>query len=224
MNKWQLVRYIIDAKKDVDSISFISKSVLLLRNLDLRKIINYKLTEFYINLCIVYDKSLGSKKSQLKKSDKIIEETYYQRDKNYAHKDEDYKKVEIQYDLLIATMQEQLQYCVKQCSNSLPEELTLDYVCYDRDLYRFINKIDYEKEEEIKKQSFPNYHKNDGNLLKPLKVFEDTEDIKNISNNENYAIIFDTGICEEEGLQNRQDSCIKFNVLHNTNVWCSLRK
>ena len=224
MNKWQLARYFIDAKKDIDNILFISNNVMKLRNIDLRRIINYKLSEFYINLCVVYDKSLGQQKSQLKKNDEVIKSTYYQRDKNYAHKDDDYNKNDIEYEKLIKTLKTQLEYCFEKCSAYLPEEITIDYVNYDRDLYRFINKLDYDSEEQLKSQIFPQYNKVNGTPLKTLKAFYDTEDIKNVQNNEDYGVMFEAGICLYEGLQNLQDSCIRINVLYNLDIWCSLKQ
>ena len=35
-----------------------------------------------------------------------------------------------------------------------------------------------------------------------------------------YATIFQNGINEYEGLQNRQDSCIRTNVLFGQDIWC----
>lgn len=224
MNKWQLARYFIDAKKDIDNILFISTNVMKLRNLDLRRIVNYKLTEFYINLCVVYDKSLGLDISRLKKEDEIIKSTYYQRDKNYAHKDDNYNRKEINYANLIKTMKEQLEHCLEKCSSSLPKEITIDYVSYDRDLYRFICKLDYETEETIKRITHPLYEKYSSSQGQVISVFNDTEDLKNINDNEIYGVVLDSGICEEEALQNRQDFCIKVNVLYNENLWCSLNK
>ena len=224
MNKWQLARYFIDAKKDIDSIMFISKNVLKLRNLDLRRIINYKLTEFYINLCVVYDKSLNRGKVHLKKEDEIIKSTYYERDKNYAHKDDDYEKVEFKYDNIITILKRRLEHCSNICKDFLPIDITIDYVIYDRDLYRFIGNIDYNKEEQIKSLLYPEYNNKSGVPLKTVKAFYDTEDIKDVNSSEDYGVIFEAGICFEETIQNLQDSCIKSNVLYNQNMWCTLNK
>lgn len=222
MNKWQLARYLIDAKKDIDNILFISQNVSKLRNLDLRRIINYKLSEFYINLCVIYDKSLDKGKSKFKKDDEIIEATYYQRDKNYAHKDENYNRENIEFEKIIITLKEQLEHCFKICGQSLPNEITIDYVAYDRDLYRFINKIDYETEEQIKIIKHPHYNDNSGVLMKPINIFHDTEDVNILEKDKDYGVIIENGLCVEEGLQNRQDFCIKVNVLYNLNFWATL--
>lgn len=48
------------------------------------------------------------------------------------------------------------------------------------------------------------------------------DDIKTMSNQEKqrYAVIIKNGINSYEGLQNRQDSCIKINALFDLNMWC----
>ena len=50
-------------------------------------------------------------------------------------------------------------------------------------------------------------------------VFNDTEDIKKIPNRSEYVVIFNAGLTVREGIQERQDGCIKLNVLCNLNVW-----
>ena len=58
--------------------------------------------------------------------------------------------------------------------------------------------------------------------FKNLKVFEDTEDIKLIRNANEYGVVIKNGINLFEGLQNRQDACIKINVLFNQEIWCNI--
>ena len=53
--KWLLARYLIDAKKCVDSILFIAENVKDLRNLSLRDIVEERQRKFYINVKIIYD-------------------------------------------------------------------------------------------------------------------------------------------------------------------------
>lgn len=49
MNKWELTRYLIDAKKCVDNIMFISLNIKSLINLSVRDIVDNRLRKFYIN-------------------------------------------------------------------------------------------------------------------------------------------------------------------------------
>ena len=76
MTKWELARYLIDAKKCVDNVLFIAENVKELRNLSLRDIVEDRQRKFYINVKVVYDKSLTkSQKQALKSSDIIFEQT-----------------------------------------------------------------------------------------------------------------------------------------------------
>ena len=159
MNKWELARYLIDAKKCVDNVLFIAENVKELRNLSLRDIVEDRQRKFYINVKVIYDKSISkADQKMLKSTDIIYEETCKERDKNYAHKDDNYIQPDHESILEIANiMKERLQHCFKLCKDSLPDVLTLDFIDYDRDLYRFLNKIDPEKEEELLRLQYPLY-------------------------------------------------------------------
>lgn len=51
-----------------------------------------------------------------------------------------------------------------------------------------------------------------------------TEDIKSVDDNNRsqYAVLIQDGLNIYEGLQNRQDSCVRVNVLHNQHIWCQI--
>ena len=51
-SKWELARYLIDAKKCVDSIMFIARHKKSLANINLRKKIHDIQQEFYIKCCV----------------------------------------------------------------------------------------------------------------------------------------------------------------------------
>ena len=225
MTKWELTRYLIDAKKCVDSILFIAENVKELRNLSLRDIVEDRQRKFYINVKVVYDKSLASsQKKSLKQSDEIYRQTCMERDKNYAHKDDSYVQPDHESLAEIADiLKERLTHCFSLCKNSLPDVVTLDFIDYDRDLYRFLNKIDPEKEDELLKAQHPGYGiKPSEEELKnsvSRKVFDDTEDIKKIDNPDDYAVIMKSGLTVREGIQEMQDSFIRINVLAGQNIW-----
>ena len=130
MNKWELARYLIDAKKCIDSLLYINDNYDKLSNLNLREIIENKIRHFYINLCVVFDKSFSKNElGKIKKSSDAVNHIYYERDKNYAHKDVDYKKNQNQKLInVINTMKRELQNCNEICCNKLPKEITIDYV------------------------------------------------------------------------------------------------
>ena len=231
MNKWELTRYLIDAKKCVDSLLYMSENGEQLQYIDLRKKVADKKRDFYISCCIVLDnhiKNTGFKKRDLCNKDEIIQAMYYERDKNCAHKDENYKAKhyssisEIAHDMKI-----QLQHIRSVCANSIPIVITLDFVSHDRELFRALHRINAVEEDAIYRKKYPFRNIVNTNSTKGTKnysVFQDTEDLRDIPNEciNQYAVVMDDGLCFNEGVQTRQDACIRINVLHGQNVWCSL--
>lgn len=228
MTKWKTARYLIDAKKCIDSILYIARHNKSLCNIDLRKKTSSLLREFYINCCVVLDETHNKKELCCKSG--IIKRIYYERDKDKAHKDIDYKPLKFNtFTELSSIMKKQIQEVYTVCSNVLPDSITLDYVPHDKELFRFVNAISPEKEQEILEKKHPLYGKTTSNNPEDIivrKVFQDTEDIRNMSDDEkdNYAVIIEDGLNWYEGLQNRQDSMIKLNVLSGYNAWCSIKK
>ena len=227
MLKWEIARYLIDGKKAIDSIMFISENIENLKNLNLRNIVYEKLETFYVKIRVVYDKSFTKlEKKKLIEEDDIYKATIYETDKNYAHKDEDYevKKLE-DLKCLIEVLKKQLVHCREICSKSLPNVITLDFIPYDHDMFRIVNGITPKREEILEKILFTKEENNVSNeQTKDLKVFEDTEDIKLVNNIKEYGVIIKNGINFFEMLQNRQDACIKFNVLFNQDIWCNVNR
>lgn len=228
MNKWELARYLIDAKKAVDSVWFIALHGKELRNIDIRKEIENNKSIFYINICTVLDEFIGRKKrkKELCESDVVIKAIYYKRDKHYAHKDYDYNPKT--YDSLLEIyedMKSQLTHIRKICTDSLPNEVTLDFVPHDKQLFRHLHGVTPEKEEEIKKIKQLGYGQPISKDVKTEKfqIFQDSEDAKFLTSEERnrYATLFECGICEYESLQNFQDASIKTNVLFEENMWCN---
>lgn len=219
MSEWELARYLIDSKKCIDSLMYIKNNFEKISNLDLKSIIDSKLRLYYINLCVILDHSFNKTKlKEIKTEDEIVKKIYYERDKNSAHKDVDYKKSNQKLDVLISELKSYLLHCFEVCKNKLPKEITLDYVEYDRNLFRFVNMITPKIEDKLNELLYE--QKNISNSYsKELKVFNDTEDIRTITNINEHAVLIDNGINLKEGLQNRQDSCIKNNVLYKQNIW-----
>lgn len=151
--KWELARYLLDAKKDVDSMWYIAENAALLKYLNLRKKTNDLRREFYIDCCVVVDELVSSKKRSKKElcaNDAIINRIYYERDKNSAHKDEQYRENEYSSLLEIKKeMQEQIIHVKGVAAECLPDNLTLDFVCYDREMFRFIHHVTADVEDEI---------------------------------------------------------------------------
>ena len=156
MNKWELARYILDAKKSVDSVLYLCSHAEELSMIDLRSEVNEIKRKFYVNGCIVLDKCFPKNKKDICK-DTTIKSIYYERDKNYAHKDDDYKLKEYAtMDEIADEMKSQLQCIVDTCKDFLPVELTLDYVAFDSKFFRIANGITKEREEQILNFKHPN--------------------------------------------------------------------
>lgn len=136
------------------------------------------------------------------------------------------------------------------CFDILPDVITIDFVPHDKDLFRLVNRINATLETDANKIKYPNstFHsyqlseegkhvfkefdteKQDRRNSKmfgydknvELYPLQSIDDIKIMSDQQKqrYAVIMENGINSYEGLQNRQDSCIKINVLFNSNMWC----
>ena len=231
LSEWELARYVIDAKKCIDSIMFISDNLSKLRHIDIKKRTNSIRNEFFINCCVILDDTFGKCKKELCKSDEVIKSLYYERDKNSAHKDINYKAKDYEsYREMIIDMKYQLKHLKKVCKDYLPEKLTLDFVSHDKELFRLVNQLTVDEEEQIKRKKHPGYRhekemskKNSKEKGKIYKIFSDTEDIRNIDAIErnDYATILQCGINLDETLQNLQDGIIRTNVIYKQNMWVS---
>lgn len=160
--------------------------------------------------------------------DEVISSIYYERDKNGAHKDENYNPKEyISFAEMVDDMKAQLCAVRAICKDFLRENVTLDYVPHDRELFRLLYGMTYEKEEGFKKKKYPLYGVTvEGENPIEKKVFRDTEDARTLAEAErnDYAVVIENRINWYEDLQNRQDACIKLNVLYGQNTWCTYNK
>lgn len=111
--------------------------------------------------------------------------------------------------------------------DKLPDVLTLDFVPQDSKLFRLVEGVNAEMEQNINstKYLFSNFEDNKKQHISRI-IFDDTEDIRSIDDSRlsEYATMVENGINEYEGLQNRQDFCVKTNVLFGHNMWASFNK
>lgn len=209
----------------MDSITFIEDNKPKLLNIGIRDEVSQLRQKFFINCGVILDTKFSkTEKQNVCISNEIIKSVYYERDKNAAHKDTNYRPKKYATLIEMANDMKSQLNCVRQlCADVLPEGITLDFVPHDRKLFRQIHHITPEKEEQIKKLKHPMYGQipKNADFFPPKRVLYDTEDIRRISENdkENYAVIIECGINTYEGIQNRQDGCIKLNVLYGENMW-----
>ena len=219
MNGWELARYLIDAKKNIDSIMYIEQNIDELSFINIKDKIRSIQTHFYLNLCYILDDvySNGQKKEICK--NEIIDSIYRERDKDKAHKDKNYQKNKYNsIEEMINIMKNQIIEVRRVCDKKIPSILTLDFVPHDKELFRLVHRLNKSEEEKVKQKKYKETSIK-GNNTK--KIFDDTEDIKNIAVNErnDYAVLMKNGINIYEGIQERQDSCVNLNVLFNGNLW-----
>lgn len=228
MTEWELARYYIDAKKSIDSILYISEHGKQISNVNLREKTNDLRRKFYINCCVVLDKSFPKDKKRICE-DEAICSIYYERDKNGAHKDENY--IEKEYESLIEMvddMKRQIESVYKICANFLPEQITLDYVAFDSELFRIANGITKAIEDQIMLDKHPGRDEKlyESVSTRSIAIFNDTEDLRKIPENKRneYGTLFKMGINTEESLQKLQDCCIRTNLLYGEKMWVSISK
>lgn len=125
----------------------------------------------------------------------------------------------------------QLRQLREVCAKALPDNITLNYVPHDIELFRQVHKISAEDEEKLNIARYPSYNKPDpdpkNNPYPVLEVLHDIEQIKEEGAEQDpnkYGVIFDCGINTHEHLQNMQDSCIKANYLHGSKMWMQVRE
>ena len=225
VEKWELAQSLIDAKKIIDSLMYISENREFVANLNISSRAKSMSKEFYICLCVILDSAFSGKKKSICESDKIVDRIYYERDKNSAHKDKNYRRRQYKtLDEEIVDKKKEITHVMELCKEVLPDNITLDFVPHDRDLFRQIHNISPKDEEIIKKLKHPGYGSTSAEDLahsKTYQVLHDIDDIKYISENDlsQYCVVMECGLNTYEGVQNRQDGCIRINVMYNQNIW-----
>ena len=68
MDKWEVFRYLLDAKKAVDTMLYLSEHIESVSMLDVREKVRETRRKFYVNGCIVLDKCFPKSKKQILKS------------------------------------------------------------------------------------------------------------------------------------------------------------
>lgn len=227
MNEWEIARYLIDAKKEVDSLWYIAANMYQI-NGDIRRLVELRRNTFYINAAVVVDKFIDARpygtnkklyKNNLQASNHLIEKLYMYRDKHAAHKDDDFQDTEFKSVMDIVRECITILKEVKNvCASILPNNITLNFVCYDGNLFRLIYGIDKDFECKIGKFKYT-WPKLTTNKYIPKKIFQDTEDLWKVKDPSEYCVILKDGLTLEEGIQTRQDAAIRLNVLYGKDVW-----
>lgn len=224
--EWIKASYLIEAKKDIDSLLYLNEQFDNIPKIGIKEFYDSKRADFYLKLVILIDNCFSTQqKSSLKKQNECIRTVLDYRNKYFAHKDVHYVIPDHNSRKSITDeMIEHIQCVKKCCSKMIPKEITLNFVPHDRLLFRLIHGIDKQKEEEIERKKYLPVEKGDDGILPTFKAFNHVEDIKKIPPSEysDYGVVVENGISCYEGLQNRQDFCIKCNILFETKMWVQL--
>lgn len=232
MTSWEVSKYLISAKKDIDSIMFIEENIKDIPLVIRRDYVERIKDHFYINCCVVVDEFLTQKniirdkklKTEWKEEHPIIKQIYYERDKNSAHIDETYKMKNYEsFSKLIIEMKSQIRSIVNSCAEILPNKLTINYFAHDKVLFRLIYKVNNDEEQKINKSKYVDHKEGyaSGNLLKPRRVVYDLKELRGLSEEEKQerAVLVDAGLNFYEAQQNLEDFYILINYIHNKNLW-----
>ncbi len=232
MTSWEVSKYLISAKKDIDSIMFIEENIKDIPLAIRRDYVERIKDHFYINCCVVVDEFLTQKniirdkklKTEWKEEHPIIKQIYYERDKNSAHIDETYKMKNYEsFSKLIIEMKSQIRSIVNACAEILPNKLTINYFPHDKVLFRLINNVNNDEEQKINKSKYVDHKEGYavGNLLKPRRVVYDLKELRGLSEEEKQelAVLVEAGLNFYEAQQNLEDFYILINCIHNKNLW-----
>ena len=241
--KWIIASYAFNAKIKIDSLSYIAKYHRKIPTGAARNMIEPLYLDFFIECSAVLDNHIDiistSRSNEKTNRNRLnehpeVEEIYYWRDKFAAHHDldalgfglngsfDDWKKH-------IEHMKHLLNTVVSVCRKSLPKAFEIDYLVHDAISYRLVNRIDREREEKIYDMQHPLRHAGEniqsGVSYKAITSVDDACRYlrsKNVMMQPNRVCgLFETGINNEETLQNLQRSCIINNVLYDLDIWVS---
>ena len=230
MKQWEVARYLIDAKKDVDSIIYISENLNKIPLILRAEYVSRVRDHFYINCCVVLDEYLdrnnikNNNKTKWKQEHEIIKDIYYERDKNSAHIDKDYriKKYNTINELKLEMIR-QIKEVMKTIKSILPKKLELNFVPHDKVLFRLINGLNYEKEEKIRQNMHTDYGSlySQNNYFKQVEIIYDIKEFRGLSEDEkrNKGVTVEIGLNYYETIQNLEDFFIIVNYQHKLNYW-----
>ena len=157
--------------------------------------IDEKRNTFYINCCAVIEHTLTPKthqKQNLCAKDKTVELLFRERDKNSAHKDEDYIPQEFGRIAQIAEqMKTQIIHVREICKDFIPKKLTLDFVSHDKALFRAVHKLLAEDEEKIldEKHPFRKVMIQPNEESRSINVLNDTIDLRKIPEEKSMVLL-----------------------------------
>ena len=230
---WINTEYFIEAFRCICSLSYLEEHNEICQFINSKDFIDGKLHRFYINLCALVDihcnySVSSSKQSKYKKMLKTMcpafNWIFYERDKNAAHKDSNYKiNLDINMSELIIKMKNAINTTKFVCSNVISDKVEYDYYVYDSLLFRYVNGITPDLEKTINNSIYIRQQCESENSV-VFKVITDTRQVRSLKFND-YCIVCTNGLMGQpyDMLEHRQDMCFKLNAWKNCDTWVTLK-
>lgn len=231
---WINTKYFIDAFRCVCSLSYLEENFDICYFIDSKDFIDGKLHKFVINLCSLVDihckySISNSKRPSYKKMLKTMcpsfDWMFYERDKNAAHKDLDYKITSnINILELIKKMKQAIKTTEIVCSNVISDKIKYEYYSYDSLLFRYVNGITPNLEKLFNDFYIkPSVKEKDSTLF--FNVY-DARQVRYLDSDKNYCVCLSNGLLFQpyDMLQHREDFCIIENALWHHDSWVFLNK
>lgn len=135
-------------EKSIDTMLYLSENGEKLSMIDIREEVNEVKRKFYVNACIVLDKCFPKQKKEICK-DELIESVYYERDKNYAHKDDNYNfKEDMRKQYATAFS---VDICMEETMQHFQDSAVRTNVLYGLDMWVSINQMQLEKIKKLRR-------------------------------------------------------------------------
>lgn len=67
MKKWELARYLLDAKKSIDTLLYVAENSEDVSMIDIQELVNEIRRKFYVDACVVLDKCYPKRKRKFVK-------------------------------------------------------------------------------------------------------------------------------------------------------------
>jgi len=233
-SSWEVVNYLIEAKRDVESIMYIKDNLFKIPSAIRMDYINRLKDHFYIKCVVVIDEYLDQKGIKNRKEDKqrtywkdarpIIKKIYDERDCNSAHIDDKFILTSYEtFQDLINTMIRQLKYIKKEIEEILPIKFKLKFYPHDKILFRLLRGVDAEKEEEIYKSKYIDHKEGYalGDLSQTRYVAYDIKELRSLSKDKirELAVVVEAGLNFYEAQQNLENFYVLVNYIHDENLW-----
>lgn len=232
---WINTEYLIQAFRCVCSLTYLEKHSEICQLINAKDFIDGKLHRFYINICALVDihcdctvsnSKCSAYKKMLKTMCPSYDWTFYERDKNAAHKDADYmSRSDISLVEIIKKMKHAISTTMSVCANIISDKIEFEYYAYDPLLFRYVNGITPELEKAFNESIYIKQQFGEKDCI-VIQNISDAKQVRNLDPNEHYGVFCTNGLMGQpyDMLEHRQDMCIRLNAWHGCDSWVTMDK